>query len=374
MKRVLVFFLCLINLTFLYAGDEGFLLDDFNDRNDRNKLDLYWFYFSDVNDSGTSQINNAEYLGKGAYSRVKPELKDGESADYCAKIEFTIGDLFPCQKSNKCTERYRGAEQFVGIGTDISLTNEGIDISSFDSVAFDIYLVAWSKRKEVKKDTIIITTDTIKYKKNIIGEEDTLIDTILIVRRKIEKIDTLDIIDTISNGGVEFNIISDYGIAYCSGEEDKNSFYNIITEVPTRKWSRIVVKKDELMLPGWSERRRGESKEGRNYFFNNYLKTAYKITWRVLGGGMLECSIPNGGEGILYLDNITIYPSSIFSSQIRNQKNSSSNFVPIKRTLSTIPSIFYDFQGRKISINNYAQISNIPLIYQKTNKTVLRLR
>ncbi|MCX7727515.1 MAG: hypothetical protein N2053_11790 [Chitinispirillaceae bacterium] len=157
MKRFLVFCLFFLTISSLYGEDEGFLLDDFNDGNDRNKLNLYWFYFSDVNDSGTSQINNAEYLGNGAYSRVKPVLKDTQSADYWAKMEFTMGDLFPCQKRGSFSYcgRYEDAPQFVGIGTDISLTKEGIDISEFDSISFDVYLVAGIRPEGVIEFNII---------------------------------------------------------------------------------------------------------------------------------------------------------------------------------------------------------------------------
>lgn len=367
MKKFLVLcFSLFIMFSIIYAEDEGFLLDDFTDGNDRNKLDLYWFYYSDVNDSGNSQILNAEYLGNGAYSRVEPVLIDSQSMDYCAKLEFQIGDLFPCQKEGrgKCGDRYEGAPQFVGIGTDLSLTKDGIDISEFDSISFD-FLIGQSK-VILKIDTITIS-DTI-YKKGV-GE-----DTILIINRKTEKAVFVDGIDTLEDGNIVFNIISDYGMKEDWEEKDKNNFYH--TEIiPTKeylrtagRWYHVTIRKEDLELYLWGRERIKIND------LTNYLKTSYKLTWSIFGGGE-EYYFTNGDKGIFYLDNIRIYPSSIFQSPLKNYRIVSSEQVPQQNTFFPYPTLFYDFLGRKMVVNGEQKIGNLPIIFQqKSYKKVLRLK
>ncbi|MCX7727514.1 MAG: hypothetical protein N2053_11785 [Chitinispirillaceae bacterium] len=129
-----------------------------------------------------------------------------------------------------------------------------------------------------------------------------------------------------------------------------------------------------MMFYLWGER--GKRARGQKDYVTNYLRKSYKMTWRILGGDE-EWLISNGTGGIFYLDNIRIYPSSIFMSQVNNNKISRPTITCVKDETFLNSTIFSDFLGRKIEISKNHTISNLPFVYrnyQKSNKKVLRLK
>ena len=116
----------------LLAGD--LLLDDFDSGTGRNCFGLYWFYFSDINDSGTSIIHNAVAYPDGGYSRIV-NSKHGSESNLCASIEFTLGDTLPCD-TWKADEPCVGFDAFVGIGTDLAQEKHVYNLEDADSISF----------------------------------------------------------------------------------------------------------------------------------------------------------------------------------------------------------------------------------------------
>lgn len=119
----------------LSVHSQTLLLDDFDSGTGKNALGLDWFYFSDVNDTGTSIIHQTTKNTDGSYSRLVTN-EHGKPGNLCAVLDFTLGDSLPCStrgRGRNCGE----FDAFVGMGTDLTPDGEmSIDLSSVISISF----------------------------------------------------------------------------------------------------------------------------------------------------------------------------------------------------------------------------------------------
>ena len=111
---------------FCVTRAEDYVLDDFNSSTELNAVNLYWYYFSDINDDGNSVIHNTTTSSNGSFSEIVRNEHDNP-ADLCAVLEFTLGDVLL---------DYVPFNAFVGIGTDIATPGNPVDLSTADSISF----------------------------------------------------------------------------------------------------------------------------------------------------------------------------------------------------------------------------------------------
>lgn len=125
-KLILITFFTILT-TGLAPADE--LLDDFEQGKTQNNWGGSWFYFSDVKDSGNSEILNATLLNNGSYSSLIPDT-GGYNSSNCAKMEFILGEKAPQ------IDNYIPTTNFVGIGTDLKPKSGIADIHTAKGIKF----------------------------------------------------------------------------------------------------------------------------------------------------------------------------------------------------------------------------------------------
>lgn len=129
MKKLILITIFTLFITLPVSADE--LLDDFEQGKTQNNWGGSWFYFSDVKDSGNSEILNATLLNNGNYSLFIPDTGGCKSGN-CAKMEFILGDKAPHTNIGNGGP----TTNYVGIGTDLKPKSGTADIHTAKGITF----------------------------------------------------------------------------------------------------------------------------------------------------------------------------------------------------------------------------------------------
>ncbi|HEX2958866.1 MAG TPA: T9SS type A sorting domain-containing protein [Chitinispirillaceae bacterium] len=125
-------------------GFADFLLDDFNDMDNKNEIGSYWYFYNDNDPGGTSVVNN------------DPFEDAGVNEDGVAYMDFTLGDSVPKNGYPDSEDGYM-LYPFVGIGFNfIGNGKTPYDLTGATAISFDIWA---DKKMDVK---FILETEDVK--------------------------------------------------------------------------------------------------------------------------------------------------------------------------------------------------------------------